>query len=45
LTRATTKQSAWKKVDGDQEFVCEELQGGYRIGEDVIRHAMVRVKG
>lgn len=31
--------------DGDQEVVCEELQSGYRIGEDVIRHAMVRVKG
>ncbi|MGB4800073.1 MAG: nucleotide exchange factor GrpE [Candidatus Saccharimonadales bacterium] len=30
--------------DGDQEMVSEELQSGYRIGEDVIRHAMVRVK-
>jgi molecular chaperone GrpE len=26
------------------EVVCEELQAGYRLGEDVIRHAMVRVK-
>lgn len=31
--------------DGDQEIVSEELQAGYKIGEDVIRHAMVRVKG
>lgn len=30
--------------DGDKELVSEELQAGYRIGEDVIRHAMVRVK-
>lgn len=31
--------------DGKQEIVTEELQSGYKIGEDVIRHAMVRVKG
>lgn len=30
--------------DGDHEVVSEELQAGYRIGDDVIRHAMVRVK-
>ena len=30
--------------DGDKEIVSEELQPGYRIGDDVIRHAMVRVK-
>ncbi len=30
--------------DGDQEIVSEELQSGYTIGNDVIRHAMVRVK-
>lgn len=30
--------------DGAVEVVCEELQPGYRLGEDVIRHAMVRVK-
>ena len=29
--------------DGSQEVVSEELQAGYKIGEDVIRHAMVRV--
>ncbi|MDB5170267.1 MAG: grpE [Candidatus Saccharibacteria bacterium] len=30
--------------DGDTEIVSEELQAGYKIGNDVIRHAMVRVK-
>ena len=30
--------------EGSQEIVSEELQAGYHIGEDVIRHAMVRVK-
>lgn len=30
--------------DGDQEVVSEELQAGYKIGDTVIRHAMVRVK-
>jgi molecular chaperone GrpE len=31
--------------DGNEEIVSEELQSGYRVGDDVIRHAMVRVKG
>jgi len=26
------------------EVVCEELQPGYRIGDEIIRHALVRVK-
>lgn len=30
--------------DGDQEIVSEELQSGYKIGDEIIRHAMVRVK-
>lgn len=30
--------------DGAVEVVCEELQPGYKIGDDVIRHAMVKVK-
>jgi molecular chaperone GrpE len=29
---------------GKQEIVSEELQAGYRLGDDVIRHAMVKVK-
>ena len=31
--------------DGEHEMVTEELQSGYKIGDEVIRHAMVRVKG
>ncbi len=31
--------------EGDQEIVSEELQSGYKLGDEVIRHAMVRVKG
>jgi len=30
--------------DGQQEIVSEELQSGYVMGNEVIRHAMVRVK-
>jgi molecular chaperone GrpE len=30
--------------EGVQEVVSEELQAGYRLGDEVIRHAMVRVK-
>jgi molecular chaperone GrpE len=29
--------------EGSQEIVSEELQAGYKIGDSVIRHAMVRV--
>ena len=29
--------------DGAQEVVSEELQSGYKVGDDVIRHAMVKV--
>ncbi len=30
--------------DGDEEIVSDELQSGYKVGDEVIRHAMVRVK-
>ncbi len=30
--------------DGHSEVVTEETQAGYKIGDDVIRHAMVKVK-
>lgn len=30
--------------EGDVEIVSEELQSGYALGDEVIRHAMVRVK-
>lgn len=29
---------------GEHEIVSEELQAGYRLGNDVLRHAMVKVK-
>ncbi len=30
--------------DGTVEVVCEELQPGYKIGDEIIRHALVKVK-
>lgn len=30
--------------DGSVEVVCEELQSGYHLGDNVIRHAMVKVR-
>lgn len=30
--------------DGEHEIVTEELQAGYKVGDNVIRHAMVKVK-
>lgn len=30
--------------DGSKEIVSEELQAGYILGDEVVRHAMVRVK-
>jgi molecular chaperone GrpE len=30
--------------EGNDEIVSEELQAGYQLGDEVIRHAMVRVK-
>ena len=35
---------AMEEGDGTTEIVSEELQAGYRLGDEVIRHAMVRVK-
>ena len=29
---------------GTVEVICEELQSGYALGEEIIRHAMVKVK-
>jgi molecular chaperone GrpE len=31
--------------DGTEEIITEELQAGYKLGDEIIRHAMVRVKG
>jgi molecular chaperone GrpE len=30
--------------DGNVEVVCEELQPGFKLGDEVIRHAIVKVK-
>jgi molecular chaperone GrpE len=34
-----------EESEGGEEIVIEELQPGYAVGDEVIRHAMVRVKG
>lgn len=34
---------AMDEGEGDQEVVVEELQPGYKLGETVLRHAMVKV--
>lgn len=48
ITMEDPSTEALAKVEGDesklQEIVSEELQAGYRVGDEVIRHAMVRVK-
>jgi molecular chaperone GrpE len=33
-----------EESDGAEEIISEELQSGYKIGDEVIRHAMVKVK-
>lgn len=35
---------AMEESDGTVEVVSEELQAGYRLGDEIIRHAMVKVK-
>lgn len=30
-------------AEGDNEVIAEELQPGYKLGDDVIRHSMVKV--
>lgn len=32
-----------EEADGDHEVIAEELQPGYKLGDDVIRHSMVKV--
>lgn len=34
---------AMEEGDGTVEVVSEELQAGYKLGDEIIRHAMVRV--
>lgn len=35
---------AAEEGEGDREIVSEELQAGYKLGNEVIRHAMVKVR-
>lgn len=35
---------AMEDGDGTLEVISDEMQAGYRLGNDIIRHAMVRVK-
>jgi molecular chaperone GrpE len=35
---------AMEEGEGEHEIVAEELQSGYKIGDHVIRHAIVKVK-
>jgi molecular chaperone GrpE len=35
---------AMEDGEGDREVVAEELQAGYRLGDEIIRHAMVKVR-
>ena len=32
-----------EEAEGEQEVIAEELQPGYKLGDDVIRHSMVKV--
>ena len=32
-----------EEAEGDREVIAEELQSGYKLGDDVIRHSMVKV--
>lgn len=36
--------TSMEEGDGEQMVVTEEIQAGYKIGNQVIRHAMVKVK-
>lgn len=35
---------AMEEGDGTVEIITEELQAGYKLGEEIIRHAMVKVR-
>lgn len=32
-----------EEAEGEHEVIAEELQAGYKLGQDVIRHSMVKV--
>jgi molecular chaperone GrpE len=41
----TMEAVTMEEGDGKEEIVSEELQSGYKLGEELLRPAMVRVKG
>lgn len=41
----TMEAVTMEEGDGEHEIVSEELQSGYRMGDELLRPAMVRVKG
>lgn len=41
---AVSMEDSLDSGDGAHEVVSEELQAGYKLGAEVIRHAMVKVK-
>jgi len=41
----TMEAVTMEEGDSDQEIVSEELQSGYKMGDELVRPAMVRVKG
>lgn len=43
LHEAVSVEGDGRSLDSE-EVVCEELQPGYRLGDEVVRHAIVKVK-
>jgi molecular chaperone GrpE len=41
----TMEAVTMEEGDSDEEIVSEELQSGYKMGQELVRPAMVRVKG
>ena len=41
----TMEAVTMEEGDSDEEIVSEELQSGYKMGEELLRPAMVRIKG
>jgi len=41
----TMEAVTMEEGDSDEEIVSEELQSGYKMGEELLRPAMVRVRG
>ena len=44
LHEAISVEDAGGSSPAGEEIVCEELQPGYKLGDEIIRHALVKVK-